>query len=216
MIEVKNISFSYAKKQILNEISFEVKSNECLVIAGANGSGKTTILKLIADIIKNKYGEIKIDGKIGYIPQGVALFDDMTVNDNIGFFYSLSNTQKPNVLPFLLDKYKNTKICNLSGGIAKITSIACALASNPDNILYDEPCANLDVSYVEEIKKMIKLQKESNKTIIYVGHIYDEFCDFYDKLLFICNNKSILYNKNELNKEKYLSLFEIGRKYEEV
>lgn len=215
MITFNEISFSYGKKQIIKDISFQVKPAECLVLAGENGSGKSTILKLLAGIIKPSSGKIQMDGTVGYIPQGIALFEDMTVLDNIRFFSSMSK-ESLGELPFNLEKYKNVKVSKLSGGLAKILSITCAIVTNPINFLYDEPCANLDVKYAETIKKIIKLQKKQKASIVYVAHSYDEFCDFYDKLLFIDGMKCKLYNKKELNKEKYLTLFKNGGNNEKM
>ena len=81
MIKLDKISFSYGKTQILNNISFSAESGKCIVIAGPNGSGKSTLLSIIAGARKASGGKAEISDKIGYVPQGIALFEDLSVKD---------------------------------------------------------------------------------------------------------------------------------------
>jgi len=84
--EVRNICFSYGKKHVLRNLNFSVQNGECLVLAGPNGSGKSTALSIIAGAVKPSSGKVIADGRIGYVPQGNALFEDAAVQDNLKFF----------------------------------------------------------------------------------------------------------------------------------
>lgn len=183
MIEAKNISFGYRKKSVLRDVSFQVKAGECLVLAGVNGAGKSTLLTILAGLRKAKTGEVICRGKIGYLPQGISLFEDMTVEDNLQFFAGLVKCKVPDALPFSLDKRRKERVKNLSMGQKKQVSIACTLLGEPEILMFDEPAASLDVVYRDELIQWLLQLKKEGRTIVYVGHDPIEFADFYDKLL---------------------------------
>lgn len=205
MLCLNEISFSYGKKKIIENLSFSVAPGECAVLAGPNGSGKSTALSVIAGILKPSSGTIKADGKIGYVPQGTALLEDATVLENLKFFASLSHGKIPEKLPFSVDKYLKKKVSRLSGGMSKQVSIACALLGDPSIILFDEPCAALDISFRDEMIKLVCELKKKGKAIVYVGHDPSEFYPFYDKLVLPGISKTVLargVNDAEANTEE--------------
>ena len=201
LIELDKISFFYGKSQILNSISLKADNGKCVVIAGPNGSGKSTLLSIIAGARKPSEGIVKSDGKIGYVPQGTALFEDLSVKENIRFFASVGKARTVNLneLPFNIKEIENKKVSKLSIGMKKRVSIACALVSDPSILILDEPCAALDIIYRDELLDLIGNLKEDGKTIIYVGHDFNEINRIYDSLLLIKNGNAVFYkNKSEL------------------
>lgn len=198
MTEICDVSFSYGKRKILTDFSLTVSPGECVVLAGSNGRGKSTALSLIAGVLRPDSGEVHISGKIAYVPQGSALFEDMTVAENLSFFASLAKVPVPDVLPFHLNAYLKTKVAKLSGGLKKQLSIACALFGDPTLILLDEPCAGLDVVYRSELIDMITSLKQNGREIVYVGHDPMEFYSFCDRVLFL-GERSELYTKDRLS-----------------
>lgn len=198
MIELTDVSFSYGKTKILKNLSLSVKAGECVVFAGPNGSGKSTALSIIAGVLRPDTGCVHIRGDVGFVPQGSALFEDMTVGDNLRFFAGLKKCALPAQLPFGVAQYLNTRVSKLSGGMKKQVSIACALLGEPSVILMDEPCASLDVEYREELIQLVTCAKKKGCAIIYVGHDPLEFSAFYDKLVFFHENTS-LYTRRELS-----------------
>lgn len=201
MIKLDKISFSYGKTQILNNISFSAESGKCIVIAGPNGSGKSTLLSIIAGARKASGGKAEISDKIGYVPQGIALFEDLSVKENIKFFASVNKTKIPdlNKLPFNLVPIANKKVSKLSTGMKKRVSIVCALVSDPPVIILDEPCAALDIIYRDELLELVNKLKSNGKTIIYVGHDFNEISRIYDTLLLIKDGNAVFYKtKDEL------------------
>ncbi len=202
MIKLDKISFSYGKTQILNEISLDAEDGKCVVIAGPNGSGKSTLLSVIAGARKASGGKVEISDKIGYVPQGIALFEDLSVKENISFFASVNKVKITdlNKLPFNLTPIANKKVSKLSVGMKKRVSIVCALVSDPDVIILDEPCAALDIIYRDELLELINKLKSEGKTIIYVGHDFNEISRIYDSLLLIKNGNAVFYKtKDELS-----------------
>lgn len=201
MVKLDKISFFYGKTQILNNISLTAESGKCVVIAGPNGSGKSTLLSIIAGARKPSGGKAEINDKIGYIPQGIALFEDLSVKENIKFFASVSKTKVPDLdkLPFNLTPIASKKVSKLSTGMKKRVSIACAIVSDPSVIILDEPCAALDIIYRDELLELINKLKSNGKTIIYVGHDFNEISRIYDAVLLIKNGNTVFYKtKDEL------------------
>ena len=195
-VEVNRVSFAYRKKTVLSDISFHVQEGECLAIVGANGRGKSTLLAILAGILKPKAGTVCC-GKIGYLPQNIALFEDMTVEDNLSFFAGLAKCEVPECLPFRLDNKRKERVSRLSGGQKRQVSIACALLGEPKVLLLDEPAAGLDVEYREALLQLLEEKKKAGCTILYVGHEPLELVDICDKLLFL--GKTVqLYSKEEL------------------
>ncbi len=194
-IEVKNVSFCYRRKQILSDISFQVKKGECLAIVGANGTGKSTLLSILAGIRKPKEGEVVCHGKTGYLPQGIALLEDMTVEDNLRFFAGLSKCGIPKELPFGLDQRRKERVGKLSGGQKRQVSIACALLGDPEILLLDEPAAALDIEYRDALLQLLQQLKKEGRTILYVGHDPMELADIYDNLL--CLGSAVQYYSRE-------------------
>ena len=199
-MELKNVCFSYGKNVILKDISFSLEPGRCLAVAGPNGRGKSTLLLVIAGILHPRQGEVSVDMKTGYVPQGGGLFEDMTVKDNFRFFSDMCGCEMPSPLPFELDEYASRKVSALSGGTKKRVSIACALLGDPELILFDEPCASLDVTYRDEIIELATKLKSEGKSIIYVGHDTAEFSDFYDSLLFLGREHAEMYTSEQFSR----------------
>ena len=183
MISAENLVFSYKKNKVLDGLSFSVDGGECLVFTGPNGSGKSTALAIAAGILTPDAGTVKSDGKIGYLPQSIALFTDMTVLANLRFFAKLAGKELGKVLPLGLDELKDTRVSKLSGGQKKRLSIACTLISEPDILLLDEPCSGLDKEWQERFLNIVREKKRQGCAVIYVGHNPEEYSGFADRIL---------------------------------
>ncbi len=155
------------------------------MLAGSNGSGKSTVLSMLAGILKPSSGKITAHGRIGYVPQGSALLEDATVEENLNFFASLAKTSVPRELPFSVESYKKKLVSTLSGGMKKQVSIACAAIGDPQIMLLDEPCAALDITFRDEMISLVEKWKSEGKTVIYVGHDPAEFYSFFDTLVYV-------------------------------
>ena len=200
-VEVNQLSFSYRKKPVLSDISFRVQEGECIAVAGVNGRGKSTLLAILAGILKPKAGTAVCCGKVGYLPQSISLFEDMTVEDNLRFFAGLAKCEVPKELPFRLDDKRRERVGRLSGGQKRQVSIACAMLGEPSVLLLDEPAAGLDVEYRESLMQLLQEKKAAGCTILYVGHDPLELADICDKLLFLGETVRF-YTKEELAGEE--------------
>jgi branched-chain amino acid transport system ATP-binding protein len=192
MLEVKNISTGYGKKQVLFNISFNVAGKEVVMLTGGNGSGKSTVLKCIYGLLPiwNKDGRIIFNGKditktptssmvkegIVYIPQKNNYFESLTVHENFivsGSLYTKEDLgqREEEVIQLLnLEKYRNVTPFNLSGGERQLLALGIALIHKPKLILFDEPLGGLDKTNTESLIKIILKLKELNVGMLIVEH----------------------------------------------
>ncbi len=196
MIELRHVYYSVSEIHILKDISFRVMTGTSMMIAGVSGAGKSTILKLILGLIKPDSGEIYVDGeeishyseaellpvrqKLGMVFQESALFDSLTVRENVGYvLYERKMMSEERIEERIvelltlveLDEMIDKMPSELSGGQKRRVAIARAMAANPRIILYDEPTAGLDpVTSKTIIKQMMKLRELRSVTSILVSH----------------------------------------------
>lgn len=215
MTGLRNVCFSYGRRTILENLSFSVNPGECIVLAGPNGSGKSTALAILAGVFRPDSGEVFADGPIGYVPQGTALFEDMTVGDNLRFFAETAGATIQKPLPFHVEQMWKKKVSKLSGGMKKRVSIAGALAGSPRTVLLDEPCASLDVEYKAELCSLVHSLKEDGCSVVYVSHDPMEVASFCDKLVFF-GDEIAMYTREQISGdpadesvfyERFLKLF---------
>jgi len=200
MIELQNVTLRYGEREILNEVSLVIDDNKIKAVLGPSGVGKSTILKLILGLIKPNSGRILIDGtdittmkesqlypirrKMGIVFQGNALFDSMSISQNLGFFLrenlNLSEEEvkrkvREQITFAGLEGYEDSLPENLSGGMKKRVAIGRALIFNPKMILFDEPTAGLDPVSSKKILNLIgELRKKNDLGAVLVTHIIDD------------------------------------------
>jgi lipopolysaccharide export system ATP-binding protein len=215
LIKMKNISLSFGKRKILDDINFSVNEGEILGLLGPNGAGKSTIFNLITGLIKPDYGSIAIDTnivneypiylrtkkfKIGYVPQYGGYFHDLTLMENLKTIGEILVTnikirdEKINSLiaKFELDSVRDIKASYLSGGQKKRLVIALALLGQPKILLLDEPFAALDVLTIKMLQEIIvNLQNEHNISIILCDHQARDLLNCVDSAIILSNCKII-------------------------
>jgi len=199
-IELRNVSYSVKdeegrKRMILDEVSFEVAAHSITCFMGVSGQGKTTLLRLIAGLIKPDSGEIFIDSadiaemnehqldvirrKMGFVFQYGALFDSMTVGQNVGFALEQQRVPAAEIRDVVrarlaevgLPDEANKLPSELSGGMRKRVAMARALATQPHIVLYDEPTSGLDPVMGRVLDDLIvRLRESSGTTNVVVSH----------------------------------------------
>ena len=196
MIKIKNVTKKFGDKIALNNISFNIKKGETLAIIGGSGSGKSTLLRLLIGLIHPTEGEIYLNDeplsakteeewdktrlKMGMVFQYSALFDSMTVFENVAFgLREHKNLTEEEIAKIVQEKLELVGLPNvshlmpneLSGGMKKRVSLARACAYNPSIIFYDEPSSGLDPITTRKIDSLIMdTQKKLKVTSVVVTH----------------------------------------------
>ena len=217
MIELQDITLRYGTREILNNVSLTIEDNKIKAVLGPSGVGKSSILKLILGLIKPNGGKILIDGiditqlkesqlypirrKMGIVFQGNALFDSMSISENLGFFLreNLKLSEKETEervaeqIAFAgLEGYEDSLPENLSGGMKKRVAIGRALIFNPKMILFDEPTAGLDPVSSKKILGLISsLRNKSDLGAAIVTHIIDDVFQVADSVAVLYQGKII-------------------------
>jgi osmoprotectant transport system ATP-binding protein len=221
LIQFQNIVKKYRTKTIINDFSLEVEAGKLVVFIGPSGCGKTTLLKMINKLIQPTTGDIFVNGKkistmnsielrrnIGYVIQNTGLFPHMTIKENLELIPKLKGEE-----PEAIEK-KTIELLNLvglnpkeflyrypkelSGGQQQRIGVARAFSTNSDIILMDEPFSALDPVTRSSLQdELFQMQKELNKTIIFVTHDMDEAIKIADKICILKDGEILQYDTPE-------------------
>ena len=211
MIEIKNINKSFGSNHVLKDVSFNFEAGKTNLIIGASGSGKTTLIKCMVGLHQQDSGSISFDGRdfilldkkeqrvlrqdIGMLFQGGALFDYLTVKQNISFgldmFTTMSQIEKDDRIAFCLNRVNLSNANNLypselSGGMIKRVAIARAIALKPKYLFCDEPNSGLDPQTAIIIDNLIQeITQEYNITTVVNTHDMNSVMEIGDNIAFI-------------------------------
>lgn len=231
MLKVENVSVNYGKSKVVTDVSFEVKSDEKLVILGRNGVGKTTLLKSIIGLLPIKNGSLFLTDEdvtkartcersrkgIAYVPQGREIIPQLTVKENLelGALVHKVNYEKKSEEIFeyfpILTNHLKRKGGVLSGGQQQQLAIARALMSDPKILLLDEPTEGIQPNIVMEISSILtRYHKEKNVPIVVVEQNLKFARKLGDRFIIIQKGSIVKEGKideltNEIS-EKYLSV----------
>lgn len=205
-IEVKNLVKKFDDKTVIDDISFNVKDGEILAIVGFSGSGKSTVLKLICGLIPYDDGEIiTSEGDVAMVFQYSALFDSLSVADNIAFALRERKELRKKYDESAIRDVVSQKLelvglkgiegkfpSELSGGMQKRVSFARAIVTNPNTILYDEPTAGLDPMSSTLIEDyIVSLKREINAASIVVTHQMSTITRTADRVIMLYDGKIV-------------------------
>lgn len=178
ILDVKNLSVSFAREKVLDGISFSLEKGDALAIIGPNGSGKTTLFRAILGSLPFS-GDINIEPgiRIGYVPQKIDLERGLPLT--VKEFFSLKDTQKKAKSTFveelqlvgLQNEFLTKKLSDLSAGEFQRVLIAWAVLDHPELLLFDEPTASVDIAGQETVYDLLhKLQDTYNLTVVLISH----------------------------------------------
>ena len=221
IIEVKKLTKSYKNLKAVNDLSLEVNEGEILGLLGPNGSGKSTTINCILSLLNFQSGTIKIFGKnmqpdaydlkrnIGVVFQEVAVFEELTVYDNIDYFCGLYISDKKIRKNYIeetielvgLEHYKKFYPKELSGGLLRRLNIACGIAHKPKLIFLDEPTVAVDPQSRNNILEGIKKLREMGATIVYTTHYMEEVEILCDRIVILDKGKILASGTSDELKE---------------
>ncbi|MDG6881280.1 Lipopolysaccharide export system ATP-binding protein LptB [Phocoenobacter uteri] len=214
ILSVENLAKSYKTRQVVKDVSLNVKSGEIVGLLGPNGAGKTTTFYMVVGLVRHDKGTIKIDDQdisllpmhnrasqgIGYLPQEASIFRRLSVYDNLMAVLQirkdLNNEQRKAranelIAEFNIDHIRHNLGQSLSGGERRRVEIARALAANPKFILLDEPFAGVDPISVIDIKKIIVNLKERGLGVLITDHNVRETLDVCERAYIVGSGEMI-------------------------
>lgn len=221
VIEIKNLTKQYKKNKAVDNLSFEVHKGEILGLLGPNGSGKSTTINCVLSLLNFNKGNIKIFNKemtpnsydikrkIGVVFQDVAVFNELTVFENIDYFCGLYISDKLKRKKYIedaiklvgLQEFKKYYPKQLSGGLLRRLNIACGIAHKPEIIFLDEPTVAVDPQSRNNILDGIKTLRANGATIVYTTHYMEEVEILCDRVIILDKGKIIASGTNDELKE---------------
>ena len=228
VIEIENLTKCYGKFKAIDNLSLYVEKGKIFGLLGPNGSGKSTTINCILSLLEFEKGTIKIFGKemkpnaydikskIGVVFQDVAVFDELTVYENINYFCGLYIKDKLTRIKYVddaieltgLQDFKKFRPKQLSGGLLRRLNIACGIAHKPELIFLDEPTVAVDPQSRNNILEGIKQLNKNGATIVYTTHYMEEVEQLCNRIAILDKGKIIAIGTKEDLKE----LVPIGEK----
>ena len=242
MIEVKNITKKYGNFTAVDNINFKIEEGEIIGLLGPNGAGKSTTMNMITGYIEPTEGEIIVNGydiskkpkkakaQIGYMPEGVPLYSDLTVKEFVTYMAELKKvdrkTRKEKVEKIIeqtgLKDVEKKLTRNLSRGYKQRVSMAGALVGEPKILILDEPTVGLDPKQITEIRALIK-ELGKTHTVILSSHILSQVSQICNKVIIINKGKIVaidtpenLEKKVESNNTTYVTVEDTENKMETI
>ncbi len=215
IVELKNVSVFYNKRQILDNLNLKINKQEILGMLGPNGVGKSTIFNLITGLKETNHGEVMIDGinctnlpiderftkfKLGLVPQYGGLIQDLSLHENLTLVSEIHIKEKSLrdfkveklITQFEFQPLLNIKAKHLSGGQKKKLVIAMALINDPRILLLDEPFAALDILTIKMLQEIIlNLQSTEEISVVICDHQARDLLNCVDRAIILSNGKII-------------------------
>lgn len=218
IIEVKNVTKRFNDKLVLDNVSYEVKEKEIFGFIGPNGAGKSTLINIMTSLLLPDSGTISICGYdilkdtikakecIGYVPQELALMEDLTAYDNLEFFGALYGLQgkvlKERIKEALevagLTETKKQKVKKFSGGMKRRLNLAAAIMHHPKVLILDEPTVGVDPQSRNHIFSFVKeIGEKWGTTVIYTSHYMEEIEELCNRVFIMDLGKEVAYGERE-------------------
>ena len=225
LLEIKNLNKSFDNKEILKDVSFSIPSGRIVGLLGKNGAGKTTIIKLINDLLTPTSGEILVNGKsigveskkvISYLPERTYLNKQMKVSEVIDYFkdfYDDFDDNKARKLLKDLDLDINQKLTKMSKGMQEKVQLVLVMSRNADLYILDEPLGGVDPATRDYILDTILSNFNEKASVIISTHLISDIERILDEVIFIDKGKIILQSDaDKLRNKEQASIDEIFRR----
>ena len=225
ILEINSLRKTFGEKTVVNGLSFKVNEGEILGFLGPNGAGKSTTISMITTILDFDEGKVLFEGRevnsddndfkkiLGYVPQDIALFNDLTAYENVKFFGSLYGLKgsylnnRVNETLELLGLYdrKDDYPDSFSGGMKRRLNIACSIVHKPKILIMDEPTVGIDPQSRNNILEVAKSLRDEGTTIIYTSHYMEEVEAICNRIIILDNGQIVESGDKEEIKTEYRS-----------
>lgn len=225
LLEIKNLNKSFDNNEILKDINFSISKGKIVGLLGKNGVGKTTIIKLINDLLTPTSGQILIKGQkigvetkkiISYLPERTYLNKQMKVSEVISYFedfYDNFDSKKAKRLLEDLDLDINQKLSKMSKGMQEKVQLVLVMSRNADLYVLDEPLGGVDPATRDYILDTILSNFNENASVIISTHLISDIEKILDEVIFIDKGQIVLQSDaDKLRKKEKSSIDEIFRR----
>jgi ABC-2 type transport system ATP-binding protein len=199
MLKIEHLVKNYGDQNVLKDLNLNIRKGEIYALLGKNGSGKSTTIKILCNLLNSDSGTILFKDRpldpqtkyeIGIAPQEISVYNNLTFNENLRFFGNLYGLHSENLKQrinelfdiFGLHQHANKRINELSGGWKRRINLAVALIHNPDLLILDEPTAGLDIEIRNELWTMIGELKKKEISILLTTHLLEEAESLCDRI----------------------------------
>ena len=223
ILEIKSLKKNFGEKTVVDKMSFKVNKGEILGFLGPNGAGKSTTINIITTILDADDGKVLFEGReingndndfkksLGYVPQDIALFNDLTAYENVKFFASLygikgeylKNRVKETLELVGLYDRKNDYPDSFSGGMKRRLNIACSIVHKPKILIMDEPTVGIDPQSRNNILEVTKSLRDEGTTVIYTSHYMEEVEGICTRLIILDEGNIVESGYKDDIKTKY-------------
>ena len=230
VLKINNVTKAYKDHQVLKGISLQVMDNEIKALIGVNGAGKSTLLDIVCGVKSMDEGQVLINDMstsdkkkrldikytIGYMPQSFALFNDLTVEENLKYLravYKMDIDIDKVIDKCNLSTYRRVIASSLSGGYRQLLSLAGAIVHNPKLLILDEPTSAMDPLFRKDFWKIVKEYKCSGGTVLVITHYLEELLECES---FACLSEGIIKydgRVKEFRKEGFINIEEVLKKF---
>ena len=224
MIKIENVSHRYGKKEVLKDVSFEIRPSEVTCLIGLNGSGKTTLMNLIMKLIPLQNGKISLDdheissqdfNRISYIPDQIITLQSMTIQDSLDYmekYYEVFSPVKASELIEFFKLNRRDKIANLSkGNVAKV-NLLLGLSLDTDYVIMDEPFSGIDAISREHIVQVFTHRLIENRGVLITSHELNDIEFLIDQAIIINEGRVVKsFKPEEIRDEEGKSIIDIMR-----
>lgn len=226
VLEAKNLvkKFEGDSKAVyaLRGVSLRVEEGQIAVLLGPNGSGKSTFMKIAVGVLapteggvrvfgREPYRDVEIRGRLSYMPQDAGLYESLTGFENYMFYASIQGVRREEALEVLEELkddvglgewFYKRRVSAYSGGMKRKTSLAVALASNPEFLVLDEPTTGLDPASRRNLWKILEVLQSRGKTILLATHLFDDAEYLADKIVVMYEGRVVASASPEELKQK--------------
>lgn len=222
ILNINHLKKVFQKREVIKDLSFQLNRGEILCLLGPNGAGKSTTINILSGVLEDDGGNVLYHGRdiktcrkefqkhLGFVPQDLALYEDLSAQDNVHFFGSLYGLKKEESkertkesLEFagLWDRRKD-KVKTFSGGMKRRLNIACAITHHPEIIIMDEPTVGIDPQSRNHILNSIRELKEKGMTVLYTTHYMEEVEEISTRIIIMDHGRILAEGTKESLKEE--------------